>query len=93
MTTAPLLVVQTFFCAPSRHAGAHYEVHLAPALPPRAPRPLLPKHLCHRCTVLVTADAAVYQDALDAEGTPHRLRATWHADGRKQVLDRLELAP
>jgi hypothetical protein len=90
MTTAPLLVVQTYY-VPSRGAGARYELHLAPALPPRAPRPLLPRHLCHHCTVLVTTDSVAYQDAVAAEGTTRRCVATWHLEGRTAVLDELEV--
>ena len=89
MTTGPLLVVQTFVCAPSRDAGAHYEIHLAPALPPHSPRALQPRHLCHRCTVLVTADEALYQDALDAEGSPEPFIAHYHRDGVRLELDAL----
>jgi hypothetical protein len=80
LTTAPLVVVGTFYCTP-REATPHYEVHLAPDL--GAPNPL----------VFVTVDEALYQDALDAEATAQRFVATWHAEDRRRVLDRLEAAP
>lgn len=92
MRTEPLLVVQTFFCAPHRGRREHYEIHLASD----PPRPLMrvPVHRCdQRCLVLTTDDQALYDDAVDAEGTPQRVVATWHADHRQQILDRLEVAP
>ena len=91
MTTAPLLVVQTFFCAPSRQAGAHYEIHVAPEYR-EPPRGFHLRHLCLSCTVLVTTDDAAYQDALDAEGTAVHVIAHYHDEARTHVLDRLEVA-
>jgi hypothetical protein len=42
--------------------------------------------------VLMTTDSVAYQEALAAEGSTRKLRATWHFEGRRQVLDELERA-
>lgn len=39
---------------------------------------------------LQTTDSVAYQDALDLEGTSAKVRAVWHYEGRRQVLDELE---
>jgi hypothetical protein len=87
MTTPALLVVQTYYCTGSR--GAWFEIHLAAHDVPHIYRrrgPLCP------CVVLVTSEATLYQDALDLEGTPARVRATWHRENPYSVLDNLEVA-
>lgn len=91
--SAPLLVVATFYCTPRRGAP-YFEVHLAPREINSSPRGLLVahSHLCS-CVVLQTRELAVYQDALDAEGTEHRVVATFHREGAVRVLDSLDVTP
>ena len=92
--TAPLLVVATFYCTPRRD-DPYYEIHLAPRAITPNPRALVVahSHLC-ACIVLRTRDDALYHDALDAEGTPHRVVATWHrGDGAARLLDALDVTP
>lgn len=94
----PLLVVQTYYCEPPRGRPPYFEIHLAPladeALDDPRPRrrDAFLAHRCHTCLVVVTADRDLYIDALDAEGTTHRLVAQWHREPPYSVLDRLEAA-
>jgi len=75
MTTAPLLVLQTYYCA----RAPHFEVQLAAGDDPDGVR-----------LVFKTANETTYLDALDAEGTEQRFIAHWHPEGRVRVLDHLE---
>ena len=89
-TSSPLLVVATFYCTP-RGRAAYYEVHLAQrAITAPAGLAVAHSHLCS-CLVLGTDNERLYQDALDAEGTPHRVVARWHRDGAFRVLDSLDV--
>lgn len=90
LTTSPLLVVQTYYVEGRRSsAPPHFEIHLAPRAQAPPPWFRLP-HRCHACTVLVTRDPALYQDALDAEGSQQFFLATHHRQGGYEVLDTLE---
>jgi hypothetical protein len=81
--SAPLVVVQTY--VHQVHAGEppRYEVQLAPDHGDDA-----------NLLVLITDNPAIYQDALDAEGTEQRFIARWHwlsAGARyNRMLDALE---
>lgn len=92
--TAPLLVVATFYCeGKQRRAQPFYEIHLAARQVQTTPRGLTVAH-SHTCTCLVlrTRDERLYHDALDAEGTEHRVVATWHRDAVGWWLDTLDVA-
>lgn len=79
MTSAALVVTQTYYCVPPRGRAPHYEIHLAEAHTEYAPR-----------LVLTTRNDTLYADALDAEGTNIRFRAEYHLHkGYLPILDAL----
>ena len=77
VTTGPLLVVQTWFL-PNTPSGWCYVVELARDARPRTPR-----------LQLTTRHDALYQAALDAEGSPEPYIAHYHRDGVRLELDAL----
>jgi len=75
--TGPLVVARTLYCA----RPPHYEIWLAGGDDPEG-----------NALVFRTYDRALYDDALDAEDTPQRFIAHWHADRSVRILDRLQPA-
>lgn len=81
-----VFVVQTFYL-PSPQNGPYFEIHLAWE-PQHAGGSIWRRHTCERCTVLVTRDKRLYDQAIASEATLHRFRAQCaqgeQPDGTKQ---------
>jgi hypothetical protein len=77
MTTAPLFVLQTYYC----ERAPHFEVQMAGGDDPDLVR-----------LIFKTDNEAAYLDALDAEGTAQRFIAHWHAERSVRILDALQPA-
>lgn len=78
MISAPSYVVQTWYIAETRGEYYPYRIDLATERSPRA----------HRLQ-LATRDPAIYQTALDIEGSDVRVVARWHFESKHCVCDRL----